>query len=34
MVTQEKIFSAVVFGAMFPNPIEVRLVKEKYKEDM
>ena len=34
MVTHEKIFSAVVLGAIFPKPMDVRLVKEKYSEDM
>ena len=27
----EKVFSATVFGAMFPNPTVVKLVKIKYK---
>lgn len=29
IVTHEKTFSAVVLGAIFPKPIEVRLVNEK-----
>jgi hypothetical protein len=28
----EKIFSLSVFGATFPNPTEIRPVKQKYRE--
>ena len=32
--TTENTFSAAVFGAIFPNPTVVKLVKMKYKELM